>query len=225
MKSLTGSSVLLFIFLLFVIPSEARADTVVITGGSWTISGQGVAAYSYGLTGNGLAVSGSGSGGNVSAQICNPCHGGQQVSLSSFFGGTDIGSGSATINGTTYQNVFFGGAIRFVTASATLPSGNSDLVITTPFSLSDFSSGAATLVGYSDSARTNQLFTTNLDGQGIATFRLNFSGYDNNIPHYTFQSLSYQFTPVPEPMTLLLLATGLTGISAAVRRRRTSGAS
>ncbi|HEX3250114.1 MAG TPA: PEP-CTERM sorting domain-containing protein, partial [Pyrinomonadaceae bacterium] len=65
-------------------------------------------------------------------------------------------------------------------------------------------------------------FSTTLTGQGTATLKLHFDGTFNGVSAYSFESLTFEFqdpTAVPEPMTITLVATGLVGLGANLRRR------
>jgi hypothetical protein len=78
---------------LFLAPQQARADNVVITGGSLS-KGQTVESVNFGLLGNGLSFSGHGAS---SAVFCSSCPGGTVLQASMPF--VFENSGQATVDG------------------------------------------------------------------------------------------------------------------------------
>jgi hypothetical protein len=208
----------MFAFVMLVITPPVYADPIVITSGTADING--VARLTYNLQGANFSVMtiGNGDEGNSAAAQCHPCGSGTTIGASGFFVGTSLGSGNATVNGTTFNNVGFLGTFNFGSDPITLPVGTSDLTFIVPFTFSGDITGCLP----DNTSCLNQVFSTTLTGGGTATLKLHFDGTFNGVSAYSFQSLTFEFqdpTAVPEPMTITLVATGLVGLGANLRRR------
>lgn len=122
-----------------------------------------------------------------------------------------LGRGDATVDGTTATGVDFLGSMRFDVVPTPLSSGGSlDFDFVAPFSFE------ATIRGVQSG---QQLFAHQLTGGGFVS--VNYEGtLTPGVFAFADESIVYQFTdaPVPEPGTLLLVASGLAG--AVLRRRR-----
>ena len=205
-------------FVLLVVTPSVYADPIVITSGSLSVNGSAVATYTINGQ-NFSATSVFGDSGNSGPVGCVPCASGNLVSTSSFFVGTSLGSGSATINGTTFNPVEFLGEFSLAGTPVLLPVGTSNVSFTVPFNFTGNIRGCEDNVSC-----VNEVFSTvELVGQGTLTVEFLFSGtLDNGVSLYSFKSLTYNFqdASVPEPMTMALLASGLLGLGAKLRSRR-----
>jgi hypothetical protein len=123
----------------------------------------------------------------------------------------------ATVNGVSFNFVQLTGSLNFVSSPITIPDMAGGIFqVTLPFTFSGELTGDARQQNV-----VNPIFTVTLSGQGLATFTFFAQGFTN--PVYRLSSIEYQFEPVPEPATVLLLSSGVVGLIAAGRRRRKPG--
>ena len=206
-------------FVLLVITPSVKADPIVITSGSLTVTGPfGIPSYS--ISGQNFSVTATGRDqGNTPS--CFPCPSGSPISISSFLVGTSLGAGTVTINGNTFNNVFFFGQFSLAAPSVFLPADMTSVTVTAPFFFSGF------LTGCDDPLLicNNQIFTTELIGRGTVTAFFDSGIPFNGITLYSFRRVTYEFegAAIPEPMTVLLLASGLVGVAAKLRTRNQRG--
>jgi hypothetical protein len=163
---------------------------------------------------------GRGDGGGIT-EIC-PCRAGDFRSIDGQFSGfTTLGFGPATLNGVSYERLYYSGRLVFNSPEFIVPFDDTpSLTINLPFTMTGIVSF------YVDMGQTPPpFFTTTISGQGIATLLLDsfFSETQGRIYH--LRSLTFNFSPaapaaVPEPATLILFGTGLTAVAARYGRRR-----
>jgi hypothetical protein len=201
----------------------ASAEPITIQAGALGWNGSGV---SIGLGGGTFVFVGTAgvSGGIFTPWLmCNggfACQPGTTVDLRSFWVGGDL-PGTAAYQGVTYPGV--GGQnspnqlIVEWTGALAIPAGFTGGLLTAPFGFSGTFHYAPNLV------QVPQVL--DLSGSGLAS--LTFSEYPQAPGSFFVSSVHYEFADatdaaaVPEPMSMMLVGTGLAGL-AALRRRRNS---
>ena len=190
--------VVLCAFLLLTLTPSVKADPIVITGGSLSVTGISGGPH-YGLSGENFSVTGGGEPGSTQAVACFPCASGNVIGLNGFYaGGATLGAGGGTltINGTTFTNLVFGGTFVFI-ASAVIPAATTNISITAPFTFVGDLRACVFNGGPPDcgNGASNVIFSTQLVGQGLVTVNLNFFFVNaNGNSVYGFNNITYRLS-------------------------------
>lgn len=193
--------------LAFAVP--ARAETIQITSGSLQWMGR-FGGSPVTLVGEGFVFQGFAGNGLFAPDLqCEVCFAGATIDLLGRWVGLDLG-GTATVNGTTYTGV---GGLTATTSLDARWDGSLEIPL-------DFTGGVLTAPFQFTATFFNPGAQVDLFGAGIASLTLvpNLAipgGFELGAATYQFSSDA----PVPEPMSMMLVGTGL-GL-AALRRRRT----
>jgi hypothetical protein len=178
--------------------SEARAqeDTINITSGFMNARGQ-LGAYTFSMSGGDFAASGywEGSGLRIA---CIPCLVERRLkAMSSAYGYSNSGSGSAFLNGHSYSGITTNWSFNFFVAPVVMPNVTHDLDITTPFVMTGYYQAAERRLTPSGVAYDATFFTTKLSGRGEATHRFHYGGsLLNGQPYFVFVDVTYKFLPI-----------------------------
>jgi hypothetical protein len=212
-----------FLSVLF-IPQAANAEPVRITTGSVSVTSNIRDIISFNFSGNGLSVNGFDLHAALpqymspclrSASLCQP---GDLIFPSALRQlSSEPGSGSSvTFNGRSVlvsweSNDSF---LQFTGPGVVIPFSTDQITLTMPFDM------VGTIHVHPLDDPGSVIFSTEIDGSGIATLTLQRPA--GNPAGFAITAARYDFSPaaVPEPATVVLLTTGLAGI--VVRKCRKS---
>ncbi len=209
---------------LFFPAAEARADGIEITSGYWAASNPMPLnwrwrSYSYNLSGGGLRMGGSeGDGLNQPVNLpvgCYPCNPGDSFYLShpgSLFARTPVQS--LQFDGGETHYGWNRSLLSFATDSFVIPPSGGDVITLT---------GHFTMTGnvtfdpytYFNPVDLPPFLIGDVYGSGIVTVQ-----FARIFGSYHMSYVRYDFRQTPEPATLVLLGSGLAGLAARHRRRR-----
>ena len=192
-----------------------------ITSGSLSVARIYAGAPVYSFSGTNFSATGSGmdfgfTGPDVS---CFPCVSGNVINTNSTFADVTLGVGTVTINGVTFEHLYMTGILMFTGPSIVVPATASSITLTAPFILSGTMEGCLEPHLYCHTI----VFSTQVSGSGLATIEL-YAYPDPWLGRtlFDFRRVTYTFddTTIPEPMSILMLTSGLAALGAAKLKLR-----
>jgi hypothetical protein len=202
---------------LFVAPITSSADPVLvqIATGSLNMSGGGgslslVGDHDFTFVG-GVSVLGGVFGPTLT---CQPCLPGNRISLQALWSGNDLG-GTATFEGVTYTQVgsltpgrAFG-TVTFTGGAVAPPLEGLTATLVAPFLFQG--------MFFFPAVNATAAASASLIGSGTTTLVLGRQNLE--VSSWSYRSAQYEFEPIPEPGTLMLVGTALAGMAFRPRRR------
>jgi hypothetical protein len=194
------------------VAGRAHAEPLIVQQGGFSYEGD---PFGWGLIGAGFSIGGGGSIPIVSVgNGCgSPCPPGKALNLSSVVGNgapASLSNGSATIFGTTFDGILLGGILFFDAPTIVLPMPPPNQGEEDPIFFTSRFSFHGNVFGHTSGESgepVDLLFNTELVGEGSVRLR---ALWQPQAGEYFTREVTYEFAPVPEPGTLLLLAAGTT---------------
>jgi hypothetical protein len=196
------------------LPAPVMAEPFPITSGF--LSSQGLSNIGvFQLKGPGLRLGGNTDMGNVSPSSCFPCAAGTAVPLGALFMGR-LETGGPVLVDSDFFGPFEESVFEFSALDVVMPSTRRDFSVRRPFTFT------GSLIAR-DSGDISLLFR--LIGQGQLTANFAYKPNLDDPAAFEFTSIRYDFSeaaPVPEPVTMLLVGTGLGSVILRRRQLRTA---
>ena len=191
----------------------ASADPIAITGGTLT---SGSPSFDFramfSLTVDGGTITGQWPDGAVAAISCLSCLPGRVVSPNAIWLNPEVPSEAdrpLPTGSVLGSGPFLAGSLLFLGESLTLPPiEGAEMTLNTPFAFSGW------ITAYPTISRgpfvPDPLISLDLIGAGTAHLRFSIDRFPDGRPFYVYRETTYEFAPVPEPLTMLTVGTGLT---------------